>query len=264
MKKVIYFFCLAYLGTWVFWGISLLDALDVVQLPFAREILGTVGTFAPSIVGLIFLIRFKGREFKSIVKETFLVKGNPKTLFITFLLMPSILGGSYLVSRFLFNLSFDLQWFETPSVIPIVYIYILFLGGPLGEEIGWRGFALPELLKHYSPFIASIILGIVWTCWHIPAFFIPGSAQAGISFILYIINTLMLTVIITVLYLRTKRISNAVYFHASSNFALGIFYIIDETISLVLIGFCMVLTLSILLYKERQIFFKKITEAVGE
>jgi membrane protease YdiL (CAAX protease family) len=39
---------------------------------------------------------------------------------------------------------------------------------PFGEEIGWRGFALPELRKQFGPVLSSVILGIVWTLWHIP------------------------------------------------------------------------------------------------
>ena len=44
--------------------------------------------------------------------------------------------------------------------------------GPLGEEFGWRGLVLPLLQRGFSPFWASIILGVVWAIWHTPAFLI--------------------------------------------------------------------------------------------
>lgn len=252
---VLIFFFLAYLFTWTFWGFSLLDAKGMIDLPVPPEIFGMIGAFGPSTVGMVLLIRYRKRTFKSVIAETFVFKGSWKTTFLTFFLMPTILGGSYLVTRFLFGIDYALEWFEAPLMIPIVYLYILFLGGPLGEEIGWRGFALPELMKRFSPFVASIILGLVWTFWHLPAFFIPGSAQQGISFVLYIVNTMILTMIITVIYLRMRRISGALYFHASANFALGIFYVIDESLALVFIGIGMISALGLLLYRERTRMF---------
>lgn len=49
------------------------------------------------------------------------------------------------------------------------------LSGPTGEEAGWRGYALPRLLRKYSPMSAGIILGIVWDFWHLPLWIISGS-----------------------------------------------------------------------------------------
>lgn len=254
-KRVFLFFGMTYLFTWFFWGFSVLDGQDLVQLPIEASWFGVVGTFGPSIVGTIFLVHLNKRHVASILKETFLLRGGFGTVYLTLLLMPSILGGAYLITHFVFGISYDLEWFKQPQMIPIVFLYILFLGGPLGEEIGWRGFALPELLKRYSPFVASLVLGMVWTFWHLPAFFIPGSAQQGVPFLLYIINTLVLTMILTVLHLRTRTISNALYFHASANAALGVFYIIDEPLALMFIAVGMFTTLGVLLYLEKDRMF---------
>ena len=259
MKRLACFFLLVYLFTWTFWGLSLLESTDIIVLPFPREYFGIVGGFGPSVMGLYFLIRYRKRSFKSIIGETFKLKTDGKNIFVIFALMPSILGMSYLITRFVFGIEYTLEWFNQPAFIPIVFLYILFLGGPLGEEIGWRGYALPKLMKRYSPFIASLILGLVWAFWHLPAFFIAGSSQEGISFPLYIINTIVLTLIITILYLRTKQISSALYFHTSANFALGIFYIIDEPMALLFIGIGMVGSLGYLLYRERETMFSRRT-----
>jgi len=51
--------------------------------------------------------------------------------------------------------------------VPVHFLFIfLFIG--LGEEPGWRGFALPQLQTKYSPLIASLILASVWALWHLP------------------------------------------------------------------------------------------------
>ena len=52
--------------------------------------------------------------------------------------------------------------------------YSIFLGGPVPEEPGWRGFALPMLQKHHGPFLATIILAPLWAAWHLPMFLVEG------------------------------------------------------------------------------------------
>ncbi len=56
-----------------------------------------------------------------------------------------------------------------PLLIVLSLIYGVFLSvGPLLEEMGWRGFALPLLLERYSPLMASVIVGALWAAWHLP------------------------------------------------------------------------------------------------
>ena len=259
-KRLILFFVLAYGFTWFFWGISLLDSKDIITSPIPGQILGIIGTCGPSIIGLIFLIKYNDRKFLTIIKETFVLKGELVWKLLALLLMPTLLGISYLITRFIFGIEYTLEWFKTPQMIPIVYLYILFLGGPLGEEIGWRGYALKEMLKKMTPFTASLVLGIIWTCWHIPAFFIEGSAQQNIPFGLYMINTIILTFIITLLFIKTHyRIASAVYFHTGANFALGIFYIIDEPLGLLFTGIFIIGTFITILIKHRDLWFQKIS-----
>lgn len=52
------------------------------------------------------------------------------------------------------------------DLLPRFLFIFLFVG--LGEETGWRGFALPELQKRLSPLVASLVVGLFWAVWHIP------------------------------------------------------------------------------------------------
>jgi CAAX protease family protein len=59
-------------------------------------------------------------------------------------------------------------------VSPAAYNYSTLLGGPLFEEPGWRGFALPRLESRLGPLAGTLILGLAWSAWHLPFFWYPG------------------------------------------------------------------------------------------
>ncbi len=72
--------------------------------------------------------------------------------------------------------------------------------GPMGEEFGWRGLALPLLQRRLSPFWASLILGVIWAIWHAPAFLMSGTPQSAWSFGPFFIGLIAITVIMTPLF----------------------------------------------------------------
>ena len=83
------------------------------------------------------------------------------------------------------------------SAIPAVLGSFLADPGPLGEELGWRGFALPRLLKGRSALSAAIIVGVIWGVWHLPAFILAGTPQNNMSFPLFMIGIVALSVLMT-------------------------------------------------------------------
>jgi uncharacterized protein len=76
--------------------------------------------------------------------------------------------------------------------------------GPLGEELGWRGFALPRLLERRSALSASLILGLVWGHWHLPAFFISGLPQSRFSLPAFLVSVMALSVLMTWVFQNTQ------------------------------------------------------------
>ncbi|NBB77595.1 MAG: serine hydrolase, partial [Bacteroidetes bacterium] len=94
---------------------------------------------------------------------------------------------------------------------------------PFFEELGWRGYAQDRLQKQYSPAKASLILGLIWSIWHLPASFIPGTYQAGLGigtheFWLHFIGIVFLSIVISWIYINTNRsILVMVIFHATIN-----------------------------------------------
>jgi membrane protease YdiL (CAAX protease family) len=72
-----------------------------------------------------------------------------------------------------------------------------------GEEIGWRGYALPRLSERFGLGPAGVILGILWATWHLPLFFFPGSDLREQSFPLYLLQVTAISVAMAWLYWRT-------------------------------------------------------------
>jgi len=72
-----------------------------------------------------------------------------------------------------------------------------------GEEIGWRGYALPRLAARFGLARASILLGLIWAVWHLPQFFIPEVDTYGQSFFVFVLQVTALSVAMAWLYART-------------------------------------------------------------
>jgi uncharacterized protein len=73
-------------------------------------------------------------------------------------------------------------WMALAFLLPLAMVALtaavhVALGGPLGEEFGWRGYALPEMTDRYGWRAASLALGLVWAAWHLPLFFMAGTSQ---------------------------------------------------------------------------------------
>ncbi len=96
--------------------------------------------------------------------------------------------------------------------------------GPLGEELGWRGFALPRLLRRFSPLVASLILGISWGVWHLPSFFVSSLSQSSLAIPVFLFAALCMSIVVTWLYLHTGgSVLISVLFHLMVNSSLNAF-----------------------------------------
>ena len=82
-------------------------------------------------------------------------------------------------------------WERLLSLLPLTLVTDT---GPLGEEFGWRGFALPRLLKRRRSLVAALVLGVIWWAWHLPTFFIPALSQHQLSIPVFFVNIMALSV----------------------------------------------------------------------
>lgn len=92
-------------------------------------------------------------------------------------------------------------------LLPGILLFALITdAGPLGEELGWRGYALPRMLQGSgSPLTVAIALGLIWGAWHLPAFFVAGTYQhdLGMGIVWLLVGTTLVSVIMTWLFGRT-------------------------------------------------------------
>lgn len=106
-----------------------------------------------------------------------------------------------------------------PDNVTAAAYFLVFgcLFSPLGEEIGWRGYALPRLLEHMSALSAALLTGIIWTLWHAPVFLVPPLEEAifppGLSFFAFACLALPVSVLISWVYLNGRSLLLPVMFH---------------------------------------------------
>jgi len=217
------FFSLAYLFAWLSWLPLILSRTGIgylsVKIPMPFVI---VGTFGPFFAGLITHKLTKGRfgffNFK------FSLQAMIFGLFVGFILIASAF---IIIPSAILTISplTSINW-KAFSLYPSLIIHMIFLAaGPLGEEPGWRGFALPRLLKIHSPFWASLILGLLWFGWHLPLFLIPTWTSSPM--VVFAIIIISFSFIMTFVYNISKgNLIIAIITHAifnSSPFVLNAF-----------------------------------------
>ena len=90
---------------------------------------------------------------------------------------------------------------------PLLIMVAILFSTPFqaGEEIGWRGYALPRLTQRFGLPVASLVLGVIWACWHVPQFFIREGDTFGQAFLPYVLQVTALSVTIAWLWASTGR-----------------------------------------------------------
>jgi uncharacterized protein len=108
-------------------------------------------------------------------------------------------------------------------LLPLLALTAVTNPGPVGEELGWRGFALPRLLRRWPPLAASLLLGAIWAAWHLPTFFIPTLSQNRLSIPIFLLESLALGVIMTWLHLRSGGdLLLMILVHVMANYCVGV------------------------------------------
>jgi membrane protease YdiL (CAAX protease family) len=120
-----------------------------------------------------------------------------------------LLGNDYQVTFFAIS-----RMFRPEQACMVVVALVFVLPNTLGEELGWRGFALPELLQVRGPLASSLVLGGVWAVWHLPMWLMYG--KTGLPLATSAVWTVAIAVVFTWIYCGSgNRLPLAWLFHAS-------------------------------------------------
>lgn len=178
-----------------------------------------------STFALIILFKkiYPGLRFKEFVKKQFAPKLRFSVLSIVIIIQVLI----FAVTIFLLPSTSNIQNFTISISGVAMFLFIFFnnlVSGPLGEELGWRGYALNELQKKNSPLISALIVGTLWGFWHTPLWFVSG--YTGVNLMKYCVFFMMgiiaITIIMTVFYNLNKNLLVPILIHQLFNFLVSI------------------------------------------
>jgi uncharacterized protein len=218
------YFGLTYLLTWLCW-VPL-----VILLPGGFQPGGTqassshpsllfflfpLGNLVPSIIGIILTRIVGGRgSLRALFGQVVRWRVNPGWYGVALFLTPLVTAGA---------LAFSVALGGSVPAASIVAIAGAALGGailaPLGEESGWRGFALPRMQAQHSALGASIVLGLLWGIWHVPRWIWGTTASPTLlipALVLQVLTITAFAVLLTWVYNNTGgSLLLTMLFHAS-------------------------------------------------
>jgi uncharacterized protein len=132
--------------------------------------------------------------------------------FLQILMLCLVIRFGVTLLAFVFGWVPSLQLGEFVPFLIMVYVFAA------GEELGWRGFALPRLLQQHSPLAASLLIGVPWAALHL-ILLLPGMLSIGTPPVPQFIVILALSVMLTWAYRSAGKngVCAAVFLHGTQN-----------------------------------------------
>ena len=209
MRKhpLIAFFVLAYLLTWWIYPVMKLSPL-----------LGIFGLFGPALAAMIMAAVTGGKVGLKALLSRVVRWRIALPWYVIALGLPTVHSLATAGLAYVLGAPKLLQ-VGTLTIFDIILFVLV-----VGEELGWRGYALPLLLDKRSPVTASVILGVVWGLWHLPTFLVPGTPQYGLPLTAFVLLTIEYSILMTWVFLHTLgSVLIATLFHGAINLSQGLF-----------------------------------------
>jgi CAAX protease family protein len=229
MKKyaLVFFFFLAYAFTWSNWLPQALSSRGIasIQVP---DFLTLISGYGPALAAIIVVSLAFGRQglrnlfgrllrWRAGIQWYFIALFLPAIVIFLAISLNRLTGGTAPVFS---SAAFPFGPAETPLWQKLIILFLVFILGfdGLGEEIGWRGFALPKILESRSPLLASLILGALWAVWHFPYALTKGTFLSEVPLHWFFINLLALSIVYTWIFVNTNgSLLLPLLFHAAGN-----------------------------------------------
>ena len=239
-KRLIKYLIITFAVSWICWGtLSILIKLDFLKFshPIAT-ILHIMGGFGPTIATLF--VFDEKVTVKSVANFIFKCKKRTLRYLLLFCFMEIFVIG---LSSMQINSAIPLY------LIPIVFLQVVLIYGG-NEELGWRGVMQP-IMESKMPFpVATLITGVVWSVWHIPLWYVDGTSQQNMSFLLFTLLGVLLSFWLATVYKRTQSVFFCSVLHGLNNTLLASFVI--KVNMILVIGFIVMLICSIYLWYSQN------------
>lgn len=224
------FFAVTYAFSWAFW---IPDALlaQGMNLPtgIAAFLAGSYNpaAFGPLVAAVGLTLFQQGWRGTFALLKRGIDANFERIWLMVILILPAVLfGGGTLLSISAGATELDSSVVLNPSYATIAFFVILLTGGPLQEEFGWRGYALPRLQLRFSALTSSVILGFFWWLWHLPLVFIPGRFMTD-NFLLFLalsVEMILASILFTWVYNNTNgSVLSVMLLHAAMNWSIWLF-----------------------------------------
>ena len=200
-SSLVSFFALTFVASWTWW--IAISPLAPPSLPLQiRELLVLPGVFAPAIVAIWLTARANGRAGVRGLLSGMVRWDVPVRWYVVavgYVATAKLLAaGGYRLIRGEWPVFGQEPWylllaavaFSTPS--------------QAGEEIDWRGYALPRLAARWGLGPGSVLLGVLWAAWHLPFFYLAGNDKSGQAFLPYLLGVTALSVVLAGVFWRTR------------------------------------------------------------
>jgi len=229
IKKPIWgFLALTFLIAWVCEGVLILVEQTGIISGIAGFIIVTmyrgIGVASAPAWAMLILLKKHGqiKGFKDFFLRIFKTENIFKTVVITVAFFVChfffvMLSGQYLGDTWYFALSAGL------------WLVVGIIGGGM-EEPGWRGFLQPALEGKFPFVVSTLCVGVIWSIWHIPSWFVQSINQSSVNFLSFTLYCIGLSFVMAALYKLTKSVFACVLFHSWSN-ALGSIFLLDITLN---------------------------------
>jgi membrane protease YdiL (CAAX protease family) len=220
--QLIVFLSFAFGFTWISQiALTTLVAEKADQVAFYRPTI-----YGPTIAALITPILTGGwKRLWIFLRKRFSFKADLVWYLGGIFFIPALLLAIRGLHRLLFP-SLQIEPVQLPGIGVILSGFLMMLPlGPLGEELGWRGFALPLLQEKMSVPIASLVLGVIWWAWHLPQLLLPELqwAVGAMPILIYLVMILPGSMLAAWIFNRSKgSVIPVILFHASLNYFLGL------------------------------------------
>lgn len=230
--SLISYFIVTFSFSWLFWLLPVLASQSFLTLPMPNMVWVIIGAHGPLVAAIILTAKTGGwAAVKELLRSGFNFRMSLKW-WVLIIALPIVLTGIAVWANILINnYQPDTTLLSQPLMIVPTFLLMFFLGGSFQEEFGWRGYALPRLLKLANPLNASLLLGAVWGLWHLPLFYVDGASQAFMPFGIFLLLAIGFSVMFTWFFFKTKfNLFSALLFHTAINTSLSLFPPIEQKV----------------------------------